>query len=367
MVRWIVAMALGLGLGAGLEGAPGAQPAPGSDPAWEDRVYVATSPDGLVWFPGALLADRASVPEVIYTSRGEFWAYWVDFSQPSGPSTSRIGVARSPDGARWEKLGVATFSGLEAFVPVDPDVVELPDGRIRMYFLGSPVPPGGNTVYSAISTDGLHFVLEPGPRFRAPEIFDPSVVRLPDGRYRMYLNQNGDITSATSSDGLRFIADPGVRIPRGGVPGAIVLPDGTVRLYACTDGISAYRSADGVWFTLEKPRVVPVPPAGGIVCDPSVCAGPAGYLMVYKHRPRAASAAPTEGSCAGEDPGAPAPGMSGIRNHHGYRAVSVDGRMSVGEASPVLRSASVPDAVVRSALSEDGKAFWCSFSRLGRS
>lgn len=322
---------------------------------WEDRIYVATSPDGLTWSEGVLLAEKASVPEVIYTSAGVYWAYWVDFTDPAAPGGQRIGVARSTDGTHWEKLGAVTFSGLEARgpAPADPDVMELPDGRLRMYFFRA------GTVYSALSSDGVRYTVEEGSRLTAEGIYDPNVIRLPDGRYRMYLN-HGDVTSASSDDGLTFALDDGVRVKGGAVPGAIVLPDGAIRLYTCTEGISAYRSANGLDFTLEKRSVIPPPAQGGPVCDPSVTATPTGYLMIYKYRPPAIQAAtsPTVArtppatltadlsACQGEDLISATPGASEIARHHIYRAVSNDGIIFVGETTPVLQSASVPEAVL---------------------
>lgn len=243
---------------------------------------MATSSDGLNWSQGTRLLEAASVPDVIRTSKGMLWVYWVDFSAFTGPLTEKAGVARSSDGRIWERLGVVQFGDLGGMVPVDPDVVELPDGRLRMYFLDfAGANRGVFAIYSATSTDGLNFTLEPGPRFQGDRIFDPDVVRLRDGRYRMYLNNNGPIISATSDDGLTFNRDPGIRLPQGTVPGSIVLPDGSVRLHTCTRGISVYKGGDGLNFTVEREGVIPGAP-GLIVCDPSVTFVPNGFLIVYK-------------------------------------------------------------------------------------
>jgi arylsulfatase A-like enzyme/dienelactone hydrolase len=247
-----------------------------------DRVFFTTSPDGLTWGPATLLSEKASVPDLLRTSQGVYWAYWVDFSNFTAPRTEKIAVARSADGRTWEKLGTVQFKNLGSRVPVDPDVIELPDGRLRMYFYDITQDRGEHPIYSAISSDGLHYDLEPGIRFTLERIFDPDVIKLKDGRYRMYLNNEGRIISATSADGLSFVLDPGVRVERGGVPGAIVLNDGSVRLYGC--GISAYKSADGLNFSFEREtNIRATPPA--IVCDPAVTATPDGYLMVYKYNP----------------------------------------------------------------------------------
>lgn len=263
---------------------PGGANQPGGQPqTFKDQTYVSTSADGLTWSEGVLLAEQASVPEVIYTTKSEYWAYWVDFSNFSGPNTETIGAARSSDGVNWEMMGSVEFTDLGSIAPVDPDVMELPDGRLRMYFFDIAGKQGENTIYSAVSSDGIHFTLETGSRFTQDGIYDPNVAQLPDGSYRMYLNST-DIVSASSPDGLTFAADEGVRVERGAVPGAIVLPDGSVRLYACSQGISVFASADGLNFTLEKQGAIGAN-QGGIVCDPSVTASPNGYLMVYKFNP----------------------------------------------------------------------------------
>jgi hypothetical protein len=263
---------------------------PGQPQVFRDQVWFTHSVDGLHWGAATLLAEKASVPEVIRTSTGVYWAYWVDFTSASGPRAEKIGLARSPDGKNWEKLGQVQFSNLGTIVPVDPDVIELADGRLRLYFfdIARDRNRGMNPIHSAISNDGVHYTIEPDVRFELPQILDPDVIKLPDGRYRMYLNNNGKIISATSQDGLSFSQDNGIRVfVEGSVPGSIVLPDGSVRLYACDRGISAFRSPDGLSFSLERSSIIQAEPGGPpvILCDPSVTATPTGYLMVYKFNP----------------------------------------------------------------------------------
>ncbi|MFQ5343338.1 MAG: sialidase family protein, partial [Anaerolineae bacterium] len=84
---------------------------------------------------------------------------------------------------------------------VDPKSILLPDGRRRLFTMrGGPAPPqpgvrAAGAIYSFISDDGKTYALEPGVRL-TPDAFtefdvwslnDPVVVRLPDGRYRMYV------------------------------------------------------------------------------------------------------------------------------------------------------------------------------------
>jgi hypothetical protein len=128
-------------------------------------------------------------------------------------------------------------------------------------------------------------------------VSDPTLVKLKDGRVRMYYKgaTGGggpgqavhSIFSAISTDGLRFEKE-GIRIdsqktPDGGwasVPEAILLPDGKVRIYYVSDGadvghgIVSAISEDGLNFAREGP-VLP-----GFV-DPAVIRLASGeYLML---------------------------------------------------------------------------------------
>lgn len=101
---------------------------------------------------------------------------------------------------------------------VDADAVVLPDGRLRMYY--------GNGSYwtSSISRDGRHWTHEathlPDRQWGAPD-----VVRLADGRFRMYFQPSDDpdlkpgqphaIKSAISPDGINWTVEPGYRLEPG--------------------------------------------------------------------------------------------------------------------------------------------------------
>jgi hypothetical protein len=268
---------------------PGGPPpaAPGGGGVLRDQVYVTTSTDGLTWTPGVLLNARGSVPNVHRLSNGTIMAYWVDTTDlAGGPGKESIGMARSADGRTWEQLGRAVIDGLNGAVPVDPSAIQLADGRIRLYYYDIATDRGLHQIGSAISDDGLNFVVEPGIRFERLQIWDPDVVILPDGGFRMYLNNMGNVLSAISADGLTFIEEPGVRVEvQGSVPGALRLPDGSTRLYACTSGVSVWRSADGFTFQPEAQGVVRATNRA-ILCDPSVAPTASGYVMVYKLQPQ---------------------------------------------------------------------------------
>ena len=184
---------------------------------------------------------------------------------PSASATPTV-EAKKPDFAvNWSKdEGTRVADGSVPFA------FKMKDGRIRLYYCG----PGG--ILSAISQDSLTFNKEEGVRFNSNQgsTCDPSVVSLPDGRFRMYykiaFGQGGPgsavhkIYSAVSSDGLTF-QDEGLRIDSektgdngwASVPEAVLLEDGGVRIYYVSGdfeargGTMSAVSADGLAFDKE--------------------------------------------------------------------------------------------------------------------
>ena len=107
-----------------------------------------------------------------------------------------------------------------------PEVIRLDSGVYRLFYGKS--LPGNDSIKYADSLDGVVWtsggvVLQgsSNPTDRTYGIGGPSVVRLPDGRYRMYYGAEEKVTgnaplshmrSAISTDALHFTAEPGVRI-----------------------------------------------------------------------------------------------------------------------------------------------------------
>lgn len=125
----------------------------------------------------------------------------------------------------WTREGVIIPGGY-----CDPEVVKLPDGRYRMYYgLDPRTYPENINIVSAVSSDGLNWTAEPGTRMSEGAL--PSVIELPDGRWRMYYNSPGSIQSAISDDGLNFQAE-GLRLATNlGGPSVVKLDDGRYRMY----------------------------------------------------------------------------------------------------------------------------------------
>ena len=95
----------------------------------------------------------------------------------------------------------------------DAEIVKLDDGRFRIYYSLEPEVPGfAGQIYSAVSEDGLNFK-EEGEVMKGATF--PSVIKLPDGRWRMYYQKAGAIRSSISEDGLRWTEEKGIRIEKG--------------------------------------------------------------------------------------------------------------------------------------------------------
>jgi hypothetical protein len=215
--------------------------------------------------------------------------YAVDGSGSGGPG---LVYAESKDEGKTWTCGKINVQG------ADPDVVVLPDGRIRLYsiefpFGPNPPVPGStqtnqpNRVKSAISTDGKNFMVEEGTRLEGAQYTDPDVIRVGNTWY-MYISTGMTAYAAESSDGLNFKLIGKVN-ETGAVSGSFQFPDGTLRHYFCgRGGILSATSADGKSAWKEEPgNRLALPTNIKMICDPSVLSdGKGGYWMTYKVQPK---------------------------------------------------------------------------------
>lgn len=220
-------------------------PPPASEPGAVDPndkvLRRARSTDGRSWelLPGTL-AVQASSPDLVEV-RGEPWVYFVH----RGERLARVPLM----GGAVELIDLDLGGGLV----VDPDLVTLPDGSLRMYLVHQEAErdPGAgglhNRIHSARSADGLHWRLEEGPVLEGPYV-DPDVVDLGEGRYRMYLTRGAtELLSAQSEDGRLFGLEPGTRLQGGGVSSTLRGADGhTTTWFHERWGIRRAQSADGL-------------------------------------------------------------------------------------------------------------------------
>ena len=118
------------------------------------QIGVARSSDGVRWDklrsnPVLELDDEAALGEpAVWSSHGFYWMLYTvrDFSE-----NRRLALARSTDGVHWTKLAV-TYSGAEAWnskVLCDP-TVEVHGEEIRVWFGGGDTPSPDENLHGQI-------------------------------------------------------------------------------------------------------------------------------------------------------------------------------------------------------------------------
>ncbi len=124
----------------------------------------------------------------------------------AGEVAVQQGASKTKSAKSWQEAGYAvkgTFA--------DADIVQIGENKWRLYYSIQPEVQGNNfEVYSSVSSDGKTWTKEPGTR-KTMATF-PNVVKMSDGKYRMYYQNAGVIKSATGSDGLNFTDDLGTRV-----------------------------------------------------------------------------------------------------------------------------------------------------------
>ncbi len=264
---------------------------PGENPLANHDTFIAYGDDAdSVIASTEPIFEGASVPEVVQLENGDLLLYFVDAETLNSGSggTEQIGYSKSSDGGvTWSEKDHVVFSGkINQGPAVDPSLVELEDGTLRMYFYGPDGPitdlaadTTEHNVYSAVSEDGISFAVEEGIRFTAQKLTDPEVV-FHQGRWLMYYSLGTTTGIATSNDGLAW-SDTEFDWSGGGVPGAFVDNDDVVHLYGCNpQGLLTASSVDGVEFTEEPVQAFSETVMG--VCDPSPVMMGSGVMMVYK-------------------------------------------------------------------------------------
>ena len=119
----------------------------------------------------------------------------------------------------------------------DPRVIQLPDGRYRMYFAGGDLQEV-TYVSTATSTDGVNFSLDDARILDIPKGTNgggahTSFAPLDDGSWRVYASTRGvedrHILSYKAEDGLQLVQDPGRRLTLNEVGGGDLMSPYVIR------------------------------------------------------------------------------------------------------------------------------------------
>lgn len=233
---------------------------------WNRDLALYRSSDGVTFTAAGGFIERAGVPNVIRDSGGRLVAVFQWFPFEDGAAFDRAAVSFSTDdGSTWSGPVAMSVNGLPDTLmrPFDPTVVQLLDGRYRLYFTSNERGGQGKpAIYSAVSSDAVSYEFEPGPRFAPVEgTVDCSVVFF-KGEWQLFSHtqqaNSGVGYHATSSDGLLFTQERSVEIGAGRQwIGNAVVVNGMLRYYGSgRDGLWWALSADGAnWELATAPGI----------------------------------------------------------------------------------------------------------------
>lgn len=204
---------------------------------WDNDVLVyrvaSNSVEKLATFP------RAGVPTLARLHDGRLAAAHQHFPADNDADFDKVAVHFSSDeGRTWTAPQVIRLQGLPEGMrfPFDPTLAPLPDGRVRLYFTslkGRRFDQDRPAIYSAISSNAIDYLFEPGVRFHIEgrPVIDCAVAHHA-GVFHLFAPDNGTAINpgappprepgrrppenagyhATSRDGLHFTRQPDVKL-----------------------------------------------------------------------------------------------------------------------------------------------------------
>src|ERR1043166_9889060 len=114
---------------------------------WATRLMLATSQDGLAFKrTNKVLADQTGVPNAMVEQDGRARLYYIDFGNGNIIAAA---IQKGPDDWVYRRVKIEGLPRASKSIesrsgssdPVDPTVVLLPDGRYRLYYMqGTPLP-----------------------------------------------------------------------------------------------------------------------------------------------------------------------------------------------------------------------------------
>jgi len=235
-------------------------------PLYHDPVFDGAADPTLIWNPQVkrwwmfYTNRRANVPGLT----GVTWVHGTP-----------IGIAESADaGAHWQYVGTAQFK-----LPLDyggtnvtcwaPDVTRAPDGSWQMFLT---VVPGifedwnhPRYIVQLTSADLVHWTNPRQLALASDRVIDPSILRMPDGTWRLWYNdeRSGKSIHFADSPDLAAWTDKGLAFrSRGEGPKGFRWRD---KFWVIIDewrGLGVFRSEDAKTWTKQPDNLVAQPGKG---------------------------------------------------------------------------------------------------------
>lgn len=175
-------------------------------PNTQRNLYLAKSEDGMMFKKVGLIIDSskednyfASVPDLVLLPNGKIRMYYVSGGEATGSAIS------SDNGQNWTRETGYRLTGSV----VDPDVLyQTKDGKESWVMYYSVLTPDNNALYKTTSTDGINW--QPGEIILKPSsvsqtLVDPDVVQISADKYRMFYGEaGGDSTQGGTTINLYY-------------------------------------------------------------------------------------------------------------------------------------------------------------------
>jgi len=188
-------------------------------------ISVALSHDGVSWIykkvtiqgevAGSQSGPSAVDPDIVLLSDGRYRLFYM-YAGKIYSAISNYGINFvKEDGVRFQEGG---------YTWMDPDVAKM--GDVWRMFTWRQITDITNEVVSAISSDGLSFTKEN----ILTNVGNISCTIPAENGYRMYYVEGGGISSTFSTDGRNWVSE-GLRLDSVADPTVIRLPNGTYKMF----------------------------------------------------------------------------------------------------------------------------------------
>jgi hypothetical protein len=259
-------------------------------PPWERPLMITVSADGQNFSPATIFQDSSGVPSMIRWKGDTLVCVFQWFRQPMNSITwDQVAVKYSYDaGQTWTNPVPIIVTGMPSSYqrPFDPALATINQDSIRIFFSSSDGYPvnGGDSIintYSAISTDGVNYIFEPGARYdnSTQRVIDPSAIVF-NGHWHYAAPIGAPQDGAyhcTSADGLNFTRQPDYLsdMQHNWTGNFVLNSPNELRFYGSGQYIWYNSSSDGfTWTGFQNTNVT-----GG---DPTVVkTDSADFIMVY--------------------------------------------------------------------------------------